>query len=265
MTDELEQMSPNQRRTLDKALSALETFAAIWAAEIRLTGMAERIAAVPSEEERAKRIAAMIEQGFIEGAYRHYLDHKDKCDELEASRATADRATALEESAAICQRLAVEALDSYTTEAGRTAAHAALICAMGEIRNLGAGSAGAGRSRDSAELQAVKNAGFKMSNIFFNLAQRPGEPIGADMCAVLDTCRKEWDEAIRALKSQQDAAIETSDPMSLLVRLAALKRYRNKLKSTGEPSGNYATLSVPIALLEDIDAAIESQRSGDGL
>jgi hypothetical protein len=50
---------------------------------------------------------------------------------------------------------------------------------------------------------------------------------------------------------------------SLLVRLAALKRYRNKLKSTGEPSGNYATLSVPIVLLEAIDAAIESQLGMD--
>jgi hypothetical protein len=91
MTDELEQMSPNQRRALDKALSALETFAAIWAAEIRLGAMSARIAAVPSEAERAKRIAAMIEQGFIEGAYRHYLDHKDKCDEVQAARATAEQ------------------------------------------------------------------------------------------------------------------------------------------------------------------------------
>lgn len=86
MTEELEQMSPNQRRALDKALSALEAFASIWAAEIRLSELSARIAAVPSEAERAKRIAAMIEQGFIEGAYRHYLDHKDKCDEIAAAQ-----------------------------------------------------------------------------------------------------------------------------------------------------------------------------------
>jgi hypothetical protein len=58
------------------------------------------------------------------------------------------------------------------------------------------------QSRDSAELQFLKDAGFKMSNIFFNLAQRPGEALGAEMCKVLDTCRKEWDDAVRALKQQ---------------------------------------------------------------
>ena len=72
------------------------------------------------------------------------------CEALEAARAPTDRSTALEESAAICQRLAVEALDSYTTEAGRTAAHGALICAMGEIRNLKAGSVGVEQSTDAA-------------------------------------------------------------------------------------------------------------------
>lgn len=35
------------------------------------------LAATVNHPERAKRIAAMIEQGCIEGAYRHLLDHKD--------------------------------------------------------------------------------------------------------------------------------------------------------------------------------------------
>ncbi|WP_438391137.1 hypothetical protein [Caballeronia sp. DA-9] len=91
MTDELEQMSPNQRRARGKALSALEAMSSIWAAEIRLSEISAGIAALPDEADRAKRIAAMIEQGFIEGAYRHYLDHRDKCDELailQSARAT---------------------------------------------------------------------------------------------------------------------------------------------------------------------------------
>ncbi|WP_087754160.1 DUF551 domain-containing protein [Paraburkholderia caledonica] len=80
--DDLEQMTPNQRRALNKALSALETMAALWASEIRLTDLSKRIADVPDASERAKRIAAFVEQGFIEGAYRHYLDHKDQIEAL---------------------------------------------------------------------------------------------------------------------------------------------------------------------------------------
>lgn len=76
-TDDLEQMTPNQRRALNKGLAALETMADLWAVETRLTDMSERIAAVADEAERAKRIAAMIHLGFVEGAYRHFLDHKD--------------------------------------------------------------------------------------------------------------------------------------------------------------------------------------------
>jgi hypothetical protein len=52
-----------------------------------------------------------------------------------------------------------------------------------------------------AQLDAVKRAGSQMANIFFNLAQRPGEPIDAVMCKVFDTCRKEWDDAILAASS----------------------------------------------------------------
>lgn len=108
MTDELEQMSLNQRRALDKSLSALETFAAIWAAEIRLGAMSARIAAVPNEAERAKRIEAMIEQGFIEGAYRHYLDHKDKCDEIEAARDAAEQSRDSVEVAEIAENFSLK-------------------------------------------------------------------------------------------------------------------------------------------------------------
>lgn len=83
--DDLAQMTPNQKRALSKALSALETMAALWASEIRLTDMAKRIADVPDAAERVKRIAAFVEQGFIEGAYRHYIDHKDQIEALAAS------------------------------------------------------------------------------------------------------------------------------------------------------------------------------------
>jgi hypothetical protein len=67
--------------------------AAIWASEIRLTDLSERIAGVSDVAERAKRIAAFVEQGFIEGAYRHYLDHKDKVDALSKVQVEAVRAT----------------------------------------------------------------------------------------------------------------------------------------------------------------------------
>lgn len=74
---DFERMTPNQKRALSKGLAALETMADLWNAEVRLSEMAARIAAVPDESERAKRIAALITQGFIEGAYRHFLDHKE--------------------------------------------------------------------------------------------------------------------------------------------------------------------------------------------
>lgn len=80
MTDALEDMTPNQRRALRKGLAALETMADLWAAEVRLSQIAERIASVPDADERARRIAAMIHLGFVEGAYRHHLDHKNDCE-----------------------------------------------------------------------------------------------------------------------------------------------------------------------------------------
>ncbi|WP_197328707.1 dATP/dGTP pyrophosphohydrolase domain-containing protein [Ralstonia syzygii] len=76
-TNDFSQMTPNQKRALNKGLAALETMADLWAVEVRLTEMSSRIAAVADDPERSKRIAAMIHLGFIEGAYRHYLDSKD--------------------------------------------------------------------------------------------------------------------------------------------------------------------------------------------
>ncbi|OMS46518.1 hypothetical protein AQ742_29580 [Burkholderia pseudomallei] len=70
-------MTPNQKRALSKGLAALETMADLWAAEVRLTDMAARISSVADEAERAKRTAAMIHLGFVEGAYRHFIDHQD--------------------------------------------------------------------------------------------------------------------------------------------------------------------------------------------
>ena len=69
------ELTPNQRRSLSHGLSALETMAGLWASEIRLSALSGKLAQSP-DETRAKGIAAMIEQAFIEGAYRHYLDHK---------------------------------------------------------------------------------------------------------------------------------------------------------------------------------------------
>ena len=83
MPDDLESMTPNQRRALSKGLAALETMADLWAVEVRLSQMAERIAVVPDSAERAKRIAAMIHLAFIEGAYRHYLDHRHACERID--------------------------------------------------------------------------------------------------------------------------------------------------------------------------------------
>ncbi|WP_425953021.1 hypothetical protein [Ralstonia pseudosolanacearum] len=70
---ELAAITSNQRRAVDKALSALEAMAAIWGVEIRINDVAAKLAVKP-EPERAAAIAAFIEQAFIEGAYRHYLD-----------------------------------------------------------------------------------------------------------------------------------------------------------------------------------------------
>jgi hypothetical protein len=83
------ELSINQKRALSEGLSALEAMADIWAAEIRLSEMAQRIADAPAEQ-RPGTISAMIEQAFIEGAYRHFLDQKDAADR--AARPVANKA-----------------------------------------------------------------------------------------------------------------------------------------------------------------------------
>lgn len=88
--DDFSDLTPNQKRALSKGLAALETMAALWASEIRLSEMAKRIADATDPAERAKRVQAMLELAFTEGAYRHYLDHKDKCDRAAISSAVPD-------------------------------------------------------------------------------------------------------------------------------------------------------------------------------
>jgi len=82
---DIESMMQNQKRALSKGLAALEAMADLWAVEVRLSEMAKRIADVPDAGERAKRIAAMIHLGFVEGAYQHFLDHKDARDRASMS------------------------------------------------------------------------------------------------------------------------------------------------------------------------------------
>lgn len=65
-----------EREALNKGLSALETMADLWAAEINLAKMSETIAGAPDPVKRAFAIRSMVEQGYIEGAYRTYLDYK---------------------------------------------------------------------------------------------------------------------------------------------------------------------------------------------
>jgi hypothetical protein len=65
---------PNQRRAQNKGLAALEAMAGIWASEIALSRIARLIANIEDPIARALQIGRITEQGFIEGAYRHYLD-----------------------------------------------------------------------------------------------------------------------------------------------------------------------------------------------
>jgi hypothetical protein len=66
-------MTPNQRRALNKGLAALEAMAVAWAAEVNLSHIAQVISDAPAAH-RPRKIKQMLEQAFIEGAYRHYLD-----------------------------------------------------------------------------------------------------------------------------------------------------------------------------------------------
>lgn len=87
MSENLDDLTPNQRRALDKGLAALEAMAAMWGAEIRLNDVSKVLAAKP-EASRAGAIAAFIEQAFIEGAYRHYLDRDPAANPALESRAS---------------------------------------------------------------------------------------------------------------------------------------------------------------------------------
>lgn len=69
--------TPNQRRALKKGLAALEAMADLWGVEIHLSQIAALLPVIPGTAERSRRIAAMVLQGFMEGAYRHFLDSKD--------------------------------------------------------------------------------------------------------------------------------------------------------------------------------------------
>lgn len=60
----------------------------------------------------------------------------------------------------------------------------------------------------SPQFEAVKNAGSQLANCAFNLAQRPGEKLSLVNCKTLDTCRKDWDAAIHALKDAQSVRDE---------------------------------------------------------
>ena len=192
-------------------------------------------------------------------------DHVIKA--IEAARTPSDRATALEESAAICQRLAVEALDSYTTEAGRTAAHAALICAMGEIRNLKAGSAGAGQSepvnRIVARLKIEKLAALltDTDRTKQDIVEADGETVSgvrigwgawallrAKIIDVIETkCAADAFNSGAELTTQQiDAAMDVA-------------RFEY-----GHGVTRASIVAIHRALKSQQDAAIESQRSGDG-
>jgi hypothetical protein len=66
--------NPNQRRAQNKGLAALEAMAGIWAAEIGLSRIARLIANIEDPIARARQVGRITKQGFIEGAYRHYLD-----------------------------------------------------------------------------------------------------------------------------------------------------------------------------------------------
>jgi hypothetical protein len=42
----------------------------------------------------------------------------------------------------------------------------------------------------------MRGIGGQLSNVAFNLAQRPGEPLSSDDCSMLDRLRKQWDAAL---------------------------------------------------------------------
>jgi hypothetical protein len=72
-------MDANEKMACNRALAALDTMAELWAAEIKLYEIAARVAHAPIER-RVEAVRNMILQAFVEGAYRHFLDHElGKC------------------------------------------------------------------------------------------------------------------------------------------------------------------------------------------
>ncbi|CAN7607488.1 hypothetical protein LJR034_004638 [Caballeronia sp. LjRoot34] len=267
MVDELEQMTPNQRRALNKALSALETFAAIWAAEIRLGAMSARIASVPSEAERAKRIEAMIEQGFIEGAYRHYLDHKNKCDELKAARATVEQSAPEGWKLVPIEPTSNMVIDGFeaVSEFNDTdefhamsgcqrAAASAKVCYAAMLSSAPqAPQKNAEQISDSAELEALR----ELQRTVEHQIEHGNGTLAIDAAL----------ERLRAMESQRSATVITD-----AIRIDALEAMANQpggvLLHDGSERGRTGLGLRPGALVrtlrEAIDSAIESQRSGDG-
>lgn len=59
-----------------RAIAALDTMAALWAVEIGLREMVEKIALMP-QPKMQDTIRALVQQGFAEGAYKHHCDAMD--------------------------------------------------------------------------------------------------------------------------------------------------------------------------------------------
>lgn len=55
---------------------------------------------------------------------------------------------------------------------------------------------------EQGDLKPLLNAGAALSNIAFNLAQRPGVTLDQIVCDTLSSARKSWDEARAALSTQ---------------------------------------------------------------
>lgn len=79
-------MSDEEKAALDKGLAALDTLAAIWGAEIGIQQTAAAIAGSYKAPGLDDRIAKIMHQSFVEGAYRCYIDHKDQLDQLKREK-----------------------------------------------------------------------------------------------------------------------------------------------------------------------------------
>ena len=69
-------MSASDDDKTRKALSAIDTMAMIWAAEVELHAIVDSILAEPVSKQHDK-FYSMLELAFGEGAYRHYSDARD--------------------------------------------------------------------------------------------------------------------------------------------------------------------------------------------